>query len=267
MGKMYGSPAGTAVELNKICFGDENGKAKEFTRGYVGDGGGIARMIFGPPRGPIPILPDAYQQVEYIYNAAKGPYIETGLTFGTQSKLSAILSFPTFPTGGGNIQYYNGVEGASNEANHYFGHAHSSSGDKFRAYLRVRKKFSDGSYGYGTVTVLINSDHNAHTFILDGKNRSVSVDNTSDSSTYSLITTTKTLTLFGCKGSSSITQKALQRLYSFKWYNNNVLARNFYPCYRKADNVIGLYEILTGTFFTNQGTGSFLKGPDYIGEL
>ena len=34
------------------------------------------------------------------------------------------------------------------------------------------------------------------------------------------------------------------------------------PCYRKADGAIGIYDIVTGTFDTNQGSGSFIKGPD-----
>lgn len=34
------------------------------------------------------------------------------------------------------------------------------------------------------------------------------------------------------------------------------------PCYRKADGVIGMYDIVSKTFFTNAGTGSFTKGAD-----
>ena len=34
------------------------------------------------------------------------------------------------------------------------------------------------------------------------------------------------------------------------------------PCYRRADNEIGFYELVSGTFLTNAGTGTFSKGPD-----
>lgn len=34
------------------------------------------------------------------------------------------------------------------------------------------------------------------------------------------------------------------------------------PCYRKADGVIGFYEVVSETFLVNAGTGSFTKGPD-----
>lgn len=52
------------------------------------------------------------------------------------------------------------------------------------------------------------------------------------------------------------------KLYSFKIYDNGTLIRDFIPCYRVADNEVGLYDIVNNQFYTNQGTGSFTKGPD-----
>lgn len=37
---------------------------------------------------------------------------------------------------------------------------------------------------------------------------------------------------------------------------------NLIPCYRKSDNVIGMYDTVTQTFYTNAGTGTFTKGQD-----
>ena len=34
------------------------------------------------------------------------------------------------------------------------------------------------------------------------------------------------------------------------------------PCRRKSDSVLGLYDVVSGTFFTNSGSGSFTPGPD-----
>lgn len=36
----------------------------------------------------------------------------------------------------------------------------------------------------------------------------------------------------------------------------------YYPCYRKSDNEPGMYDIVSGQFFINQGTGKFTVGPD-----
>ena len=48
----------------------------------------------------------------------------------------------------------------------------------------------------------------------------------------------------------------------FKIWNNDSLVRDFVPCYRKSDSVIGLYDLVSQTFFINQGSGSFIKGGD-----
>lgn len=43
------------------------------------------------------------------------------------------------------------------------------------------------------------------------------------------------------------------------------LVRHIIPCYRKADNVAGMYDIVNNVFHTNAGTGEFIVGPDVIG--
>ena len=40
------------------------------------------------------------------------------------------------------------------------------------------------------------------------------------------------------------------------------IIRDYFPCYRKSDGEIGLYEMFTGEFLTNQGDGTFTKGND-----
>lgn len=45
---------------------------------------------------------------------------------------------------------------------------------------------------------------------------------------------------------------------------NNVLVRNFIPCYRKEDEVAGMYDLVSGEFYPNAGTGTFKIGPDII---
>lgn len=52
------------------------------------------------------------------------------------------------------------------------------------------------------------------------------------------------------------------RVKEFKYIINDMVSMDLVPCYRKADNVIGMYDIVTGTFFTNSGTGNFTKGED-----
>lgn len=50
------------------------------------------------------------------------------------------------------------------------------------------------------------------------------------------------------------------KMYKCKLYNNNYLIRNFVPCYRNSDNEVGMYDLVNGVFYTNQGTGAFTYG-------
>lgn len=50
-------------------------------------------------------------------------------------------------------------------------------------------------------------------------------------------------------------------MYKCALYNNNVLVRNFIPCRRTSDQVIGLYDTVNQTFYTSAGSGSFIAGP------
>lgn len=52
------------------------------------------------------------------------------------------------------------------------------------------------------------------------------------------------------------------RCYKLTFWQNNNLIRGFIPCYRKSDNVIGMYDIVNNVFYINQGTGIFIKGPN-----
>ena len=62
---------------------------------------------------------------------------------------------------------------------------------------------------------------------------------------------------------SSYDDNCVARIEYIKiWDNQNNLVRNFIPARRNSDNVLGMYDTVTGTFFTNSGTGTFIAGPD-----
>jgi len=44
--------------------------------------------------------------------------------------------------------------------------------------------------------------------------------------------------------------------------DSNTLVFDGFPARRNSDNVLGMYDAVTGTFFTNSGTGTFIAGPD-----
>ena len=52
------------------------------------------------------------------------------------------------------------------------------------------------------------------------------------------------------------------KVYYCKITVHGTLVRNFVPCYRKSDNIVGLYDLVNGVFYTNAGTGNFAKGKN-----
>ena len=51
------------------------------------------------------------------------------------------------------------------------------------------------------------------------------------------------------------------KIYSVQIAVNGTLVRNFIPA-KNSSNVAGLFDTVSGTFFTNDGTGTFVAGPD-----
>lgn len=49
-------------------------------------------------------------------------------------------------------------------------------------------------------------------------------------------------------------------IYRQQAYQNGVLVGDFIPAIRNSDNVVGMYDTVSGTFFENAGTGTFVAG-------
>lgn len=84
-----------------------------------------------------------------------------------------------------------------------------------------------------------------------------------------VLTTTATsgdtkLVLFGTFGNSGQIYKADTRIYSFiqKDVTSGTIEKEFVPCYRTSDDEAGFYDLANNVFVEQDGTGSFIVGPD-----
>ncbi len=66
------------------------------------------------------------------------------------------------------------------------------------------------------------------------------------------------LGLFGSTASNRRISGA--KVYSVQIYNNTTLIRDFIPA-KNDSNVVGMWDTVSKTFFTNSGTGTFVAGP------
>lgn len=65
-------------------------------------------------------------------------------------------------------------------------------------------------------------------------------------------------------GTTPYTKGFVGYIHECKLYSNDVLIRDFIPVKRISDNVVGMYDIITETFFTNAGTGVFVAGTTVV---
>lgn len=172
-------------------------------------------------------LPAEYQEVEYLESTGT-QYIDTNYTPNQNTK-----AYTKFNSDILNSGLY-------------------SSSNKFTAYINT-----NGNWRFGSTTVRITSSIGVlYTSVQDKTGVVINETDVYNYDTVTDFTSTATLRLMfnstGFKG----------KIYEFKLYDNDILVRNFIPCYRKIDNVAGMYDVVNGVFYTNDGTGSFTVGPD-----
>ena len=192
-------------------------------------------------------LPSEYQEVEYI-ESHQNQYIDTGIL--TSDKIRIECEYSTTYNG---INLLFGARRNINTNGLVFGTQYYDNTSKFFV-----------AYGGETVhrnSTIDNNDGNKHKVILS--NEVFTIDNENQAIVRGDFTASFPIFL-GTFSNNNFPDTRMWRgnIYSCKIYDNNNLVRDFVPCYRKSDNVIGMYDLANNIFYTNSGTGDFLKGAD-----
>ena len=204
-------------------------------------------------------LPDGYQEVEYIESTGT-QYIDTG--YYASAKTRAIVEFSYTQSNGDT--YSNGfVFGSANNGD---GRPGVSIGINKNNFIFYRN--SDISEAFHSPFVAnTNVKYRMETYKND-----IKINNTIYTSSMGLITQTSRYSsyLFARHQTNDKTNKGyacsilIGKIYFSQLYEDDILVRNFIPCYRKVDGIIGMYDTVNDIFYTNAGTGVFSKGNDVI---
>lgn len=127
------------------------------------------------------------------------------------------------------------------------------------------------AYGDGWNGSELTGDLVRHTAIINDTGEECKIDNNiladSEDINYSKAVNKNTY-IFWTNGGTI--NKASMKLYSCKIYQDNMLSREFIPCYKEnADgsvNKAGLYDLVTDSFYANSGTGDFTIPRDADGN-
>lgn len=197
---------------------------------------------------------DEYQRVEYIESAEEEtyPYIITDFIADNSSGVEVIASFPILQ---------DRIPMGSRE-----------NSDATRFYCVYPMSANSIYYGFNTGSTIscqlkVNTIYRLQTNFLNSRlvnvydKEGVRKGGTSISGT--LTQQSVPVSIFGYHSASSgtVTSKREFKLYSARCSRGHEVVREYIPCYRKSDGVVGLYEKFTGQFLTSE-TGAFAKGAD-----
>ena len=195
-------------------------------------------FIFGfGVNGHAATLPAGYTELEYIESTGT-QYIDTGISITSGNfQIDADMQF----TSTASPQYF-GIYGGG-----YFG----ITDDYFAAGGRTISKSADTQRHKFIFSSIIGTNVLLNLSI-DGTNYNISRD-VSAGRIYLLVV----------NNSGTFMGATKAKLYSVQIYSNGTLVRNLIPA-KNSSNVVGMYDTVSQTFFTNAGTGTFAAGPAVV---
>ncbi len=190
------------------------------------------------------IVPNDYTRLEYIETTGT-QYIDTGMTLAPDTTSIKVTSTVTF------------LRRAADYANGSRIFYISTPNSGVQVYTNGTSLFNQSTL----LPIQIHIKYNIET-VTTADLRSLTVANNTTSENFSRsITDNSPLYLFGNPTYAENNAAAEVKLYTFRIYKNYEMARNFIPVRRNSDNVVGLYDTVTQTFFINQGSDNFIAGP------
>lgn len=200
-------------------------------------------------------LPKEYQEVEWIGNIGNS-YINTNYKF--TSEIAKVKTKYLY-TGLGTIRsvYGSSGNGSGGDTNWFILYCPTGYPQLNRAYIGNTPSIFEHSplQTYAIYCDELSCNETSATRIVNG-----TIYNSSRTGT---IISNSDICLFTDTRDNSVQSRyAHINMYYCQIYDNNELVRNMIPCYRKSDNEIGMYDTVNDVFYTNQGTGTFTKGPD-----
>ena len=114
-------------------------------------------------------------------------------------------------------------------------------------------------YGTSSVNGMIINRNTKFTIKIANNNHYINDSKRTQNGTFSG-TSDYSLYIFNGNGAGNLQTAFIGRIYSYKIFDGNTLVRNYIPCLRNIDNTIGLYDEANDVFYTNAGTGEFIKG-------
>lgn len=202
-------------------------------------------------------LPSEYQQVDWIASTGT-QYIQLNISFDSTDKIETKFSMDM----SSGADKYMVAPQTWNTADNRFAMGVSTSSNGVVYTCGYGSAITDDTH----LSPLSNNDGQLHSWKYENNIFSITdlgISKDCSNITWGFMTTT--LRLFYGYNSCSSGKIAYYKHYKILSGKPTLqLVLNLIPCYRKSDNVIGMYDTVNDTFYTNAGTGTFIKGPNTI---
>lgn len=182
-------------------------------------------------------LPSEYQEVEYLESTGT-QYIDTGLVMASGYSVEAEIGINDTKIAFGASSTYSSSNNLGIEIN------------SSHLWTRGRKYTFTALTTRGKYKLNITFGSNVRYLIS-------TADVSLTASYYNL-----NYFLFACNEKNVASWNGGGIIWAYKIKNGSELIRDYVPCYRKSDNVAGLYDLANSTFYANAGTGTFLIGNE-----
>lgn len=196
------------------------------------------------------LLPEGYTEVDYIEGTGT-QYIDTGVQMTTSDDVNMIIQLTSDTT----VQNFYGSRNTTslNDGSwNLFYNVGGSSGS-----MRFRLDWNSNPPRYSSL-ISLDTDVNIRLYSSSGYGEIV-VDGTSYTGVATKTNAEYNTVLFGCNSGGTIVCNPLRiKKYSVK--RNGSLIQDLVPAIRNSDNEPGMYDLVSKTFFTNSGSGTFTTG-------
>lgn len=210
---------------------------------------GTGNFIAGPV-----ILPDEYTKLEYIKNSI-GAWIDTGIMPSNDMIFETKIDFDT-----------------SKIADDFFSSLRQDTGNTRYYLLNFNQNYAFAvcNTTWPGVTILktqVTAPYEIKSHIEQTKVTLQVNDVVKSLGSNLAVLPNHTLPLFAGITTISTAQSVKNPAYQIKCYyaryiDNGELVRDFIPCRRKSDNKVGMYDSVTGEFFTSVSTNNFIGSDE-----
>lgn len=191
-------------------------------------------------------LPDGYTALEYIESSGT-QYIDLDVS-GDATFIGTAQSTTDSPT---TSQVLVANSGAS--AGHWFGVQSPGAGSSFAKRWGLGATATASSTIDGTTKVDFEITFTQSSQYGTVNDQVLNRESSTSAHTNWVVFAGNTTPLYGFIG----------KVWGLKVVQNDVLVRNLIPA-KNSSNVVGMYDIVSGQFFTNAGTGTFTAGADVV---